>query len=345
MINSEKRPPSTMDPNQTCEMILSYLKRSNLNFSLNESPFGVKIVIKKSFIKDMNGISRTSGISQQNIQLLEQNNTLRNIVSDQFNEIVNYQHAVHGLSLSLEKAKVEITEVLAQKNEIVMAKESIEKALDDELRETASLKEKLYEQTKPFDFNTTSSTVSKIPSQIFEKLPSLETSHSSSSTFSTAANGLDTSSTLTHCSNSTETYPDKNQNVQCVKNVSPKSPASASSRSTCTTAGSSTPRTPPPSSLCQLRISFRNFLSDFKDKNNEVKYLKLAKEMKIYKGNVLHISIDDIHAFNQHLSESIRNDHLGLFSSLCSELKTFMKEEVGDTSGRDTYLSFNFKND
>ena len=76
-----------------------------------------------------------------------------------------------------------------------------------------------------------------------------------------------------------------------------------------------------------------------------MKYLKLAKEMKIYKGNVLHISIDDIHAFNQHLSESIRNDHLGLFSSLCSELKTFMKEEVGDTSGRDTYLSFNFKND
>ena len=123
---------------------------------------------------------------------------------------------------------------------------------------------------------------------------------------------------------STNTYPDKNQNVQCVKNVIPKSPASA---------GSSTPRTPPPSTLCQLRISFRN--SDFKDENNEVKYLKLAKELKVYHVNVMHISIDDLHAFNLNLSENIRNDYLGLFSSLCSELKTFMKEEVGDTSGRD----------
>ena len=122
----------------------------------------MKIVIKKSFIKDMNGISRTSGISHQNVQLLEENNYLRNIISDQFNEIVNYQHAVHGLSISLEKAKV------AQKNKMVIAKESIEKALDVE-------------------FNT-SSTVSEIPSQILQKLPSLETSYSSSSfKFSTAA--------------------------------------------------------------------------------------------------------------------------------------------------------------
>ena len=66
-----------------------------------------------------------------------------------------------------------------------------------------------------------------------------------------------------------------------------------------------------------------------------MKYLKLAKELKVYNGNVMHISIDDLHAFNLHLSENIRNDYLGLFSSLCSELKTFMKEEVGDTSGRD----------
>ena len=145
LANKQKRliqknsPLVTMDPNQTCEMILSYLKRSNLNFSLVESPFGMKIVIKKSFIKDMNGISRTSGISHQNVQLLEENNYLRNIISDQFNEIVNYQHAVHGLSISLEKAKVEITELLAQKNKMVIAKESIEKAIDVELRETANL--------------------------------------------------------------------------------------------------------------------------------------------------------------------------------------------------------------
>ena len=55
----------------------------------------------------------------------------RNIISDQFNDILNYHHALHGLSLKLEKVKIEITEILAQKNEIVIAKESSEKALDD----------------------------------------------------------------------------------------------------------------------------------------------------------------------------------------------------------------------
>ena len=57
-----------MDPNQTCEVILTQMKRSNLNFSLVETPFGVKINIKKTFIRDQNGVPRRSGISDQNIQ-------------------------------------------------------------------------------------------------------------------------------------------------------------------------------------------------------------------------------------------------------------------------------------
>ena len=92
-----------MDPNQTCEVIVTHLKKSNLNFSLFESPFGVKINIKKTFIRDQNGVPRTSGISDRNFHLLEENQTLRNIASDQSTEIVNYQHAVHTLGLKLEK--------------------------------------------------------------------------------------------------------------------------------------------------------------------------------------------------------------------------------------------------
>ena len=49
----------------------------------------------------------------------------------------------------------------------------------------------------------------------------------------------------------------------------------------------------PPMNLVQLRISFKNFLSDYKDENDDVKYLKMGREMVIYNRNVMHISIQD----------------------------------------------------
>ena len=52
-----------MDPIQTCELLLSSLKQSNLNFHLIESPFSVKIEIKKSFIRNQNGAIRSSGLA------------------------------------------------------------------------------------------------------------------------------------------------------------------------------------------------------------------------------------------------------------------------------------------
>ena len=53
---------------------------------------------------------------------------------------MNYQHAVHALGLSLEKAKVQMTEVLREKNEVIVAKEATESALDDKIHESKCLK-------------------------------------------------------------------------------------------------------------------------------------------------------------------------------------------------------------
>ena len=39
-----------MNPSETCDVLLSYVKKSNLNFHISESPFSVTINIKKSFI-------------------------------------------------------------------------------------------------------------------------------------------------------------------------------------------------------------------------------------------------------------------------------------------------------
>ena len=145
--NSEKL--LTMDPNQTCEVIVSHLKQSNLNFNLVESPFGVKIDIKKTFIRDQNGVPRTSGISDRNFQLLEENQNLRNIASGQSNEILNYQHAVHTLGLRLEKAKVQIADILREKKEVIVAKESVESALDDKFVKVHFCKRKFSRKSSP----------------------------------------------------------------------------------------------------------------------------------------------------------------------------------------------------
>ena len=51
-----------MDANQTCEIVLSYIKKSNLNWSIAESPFTVTVTLKKSFIKNKDGSLRESGL-------------------------------------------------------------------------------------------------------------------------------------------------------------------------------------------------------------------------------------------------------------------------------------------
>ena len=51
-----------MDPVKACDLVLSYLKQSNLNFHIVESPFSASIEIRKTFIKDKSGIYRTSGL-------------------------------------------------------------------------------------------------------------------------------------------------------------------------------------------------------------------------------------------------------------------------------------------
>ena len=71
-----------MDPNKICDVLLTYIKNSKLNFNLSETPFAVSINLKKSFIRDRNGAPKypTSGFSDTSIlngcQLSEIQNVL-----------------------------------------------------------------------------------------------------------------------------------------------------------------------------------------------------------------------------------------------------------------------------
>ena len=62
-----------MDANQTSEAVLNLVRKSNLNFKIEESPFTLTITLRKSFIKNKNGTVRRSGLESSNSTALEQN--------------------------------------------------------------------------------------------------------------------------------------------------------------------------------------------------------------------------------------------------------------------------------
>ena len=130
------RDNSTMDANKTCKIVLKYVKKSNLNWSLTESPFSVTINVKKSFIKDQHGVFRTSEIvnHEEHVKFLD--STIR----EQKQTIEEYQHEVHELSMQLQKAKKEISDVMLEKQHIVNAGEVIEGLLVNKNSEIVQLK-------------------------------------------------------------------------------------------------------------------------------------------------------------------------------------------------------------
>ena len=51
-----------MDAIQTSELLLTLIRESNLNFSIIESPFSLSVNLKKTYIRDKNGVPRRSGL-------------------------------------------------------------------------------------------------------------------------------------------------------------------------------------------------------------------------------------------------------------------------------------------
>ena len=111
---------STMDPAQISDILLTKIKKSNLNFNLSETPFAVSINIKKSFIRDKNGapIYPSAGFSESQNFALEENKALKIAIAQYQSEQEALEHATHNLSLKLEKAKVEIEDIMLEKNQL-----------------------------------------------------------------------------------------------------------------------------------------------------------------------------------------------------------------------------------
>jgi len=134
-----------MDPVSTCDLLLSYLKQSNLNFYLVESPFSASIEIRKSFIKDLSGITRTSasGLSHSTFShpeerklleaekeaLIKENETIQFQLLTSQTELANVKADFEQLRIiqkSLKEKKDDLEEVLKEKtSEIELVKKSV----------------------------------------------------------------------------------------------------------------------------------------------------------------------------------------------------------------------------
>ena len=130
-----------MDPVQTSDLLLTFIKSSNLNYNLTESPFSVSINIRKTFIRDKDGTLKTpfqtsnysngyhlaTKADTTQISLLEAEiESLKAAVNQHEIQQDDLMKANHELDSKLQAAKLEISDILFKKNELEKAKEAIE---------------------------------------------------------------------------------------------------------------------------------------------------------------------------------------------------------------------------
>ena len=138
-----------MDPVTACDILVSYLKQSNLNFHLVESPFTARIEIRKTFIKDKSGNYRTSGLATYSTssELFEEEKKVFMANQDALviekevlqNKLLGCQE--HLASLKVDMKQLQINQTILEKN-----KDDLDHALEEKDLEIDLLKKSLMNQ-------------------------------------------------------------------------------------------------------------------------------------------------------------------------------------------------------
>ena len=90
----------------------------------------------------------------------------------------------------------------------------------------------------------------------------------------------------------------------------------------------------PVGSRCQKL--FQDFLEDYREGGQELKYLKPSLELVKPERNTLVVSMKDVEQFNTNLAQSIHDDYYRLYPYLCAALKNYIKDRSDEdvTSGK-----------
>ena len=100
-----------MDPVAVSELLLNNVRTSGLNFQIQESPFSMKISLRKTFIKDRQGghIKPGSDVFSIFHKISRKQLDKTNIKEEE--EESELQKVIDELSDKLEKSKVEISDL------------------------------------------------------------------------------------------------------------------------------------------------------------------------------------------------------------------------------------------
>ena len=137
----------TMDAAATCEILLSTIRASNLNFSSQETPFSVLLSIRKSFIKAKNVeilpsyLKTSAPVSVKDLEI--KINYLETKVGQLQAEKEESNSTINDLANKLEKAKTTISDMIIEKKKMLKTKDSSDKKLDDKELEVNILKTNL----------------------------------------------------------------------------------------------------------------------------------------------------------------------------------------------------------
>ena len=131
-----------MDAKSTADVIISCVKKSNLNYQIQESPFSLHINLRKTFVRNKNGdeLLPSSDIfigvdtlkHKVKIENLEEEKiSLRSTVNRLEAELQDSDVAVHEVGIKLEKAKKEVADALFEKNSLLKDNKKLEQKVKE----------------------------------------------------------------------------------------------------------------------------------------------------------------------------------------------------------------------
>lgn len=125
-----------LSPIKLSDNILQCVSSSNLHFSIQETPYSIYITVRKKYINENlkinvfdddseNQIKRVevSDLKQKCEHLLQENEELKNLLDEKESECNTFANLSNDVGMKLERAKVELSEAIKKKIEVVTQNE------------------------------------------------------------------------------------------------------------------------------------------------------------------------------------------------------------------------------
>ncbi|XP_023211187.1 DNA replication licensing factor Mcm6-like [Centruroides sculpturatus] len=85
---------------------------------------------------------------------------------------------------------------------------------------------------------------------------------------------------------------------------------------------------------------FQDFLEEFKNEQNELKYIEDARNLVKPERSTLQINFPDVESYNQNLAQAIQEDYYRVYPYLCNAVRNFVKDRIEVNVEKQFYVSF-----